>query len=113
MDPELVAPAAAWLAHESCTISGDMMISMAGRVARAYVAETKGVYHPDWTIEQIGEEISAIREVQDSLIFPPVPSGHLDHLKHCFAVARTGYSPCMMFSTLPAHSGRQMSKSGM
>ncbi|HEY8385622.1 MAG TPA: SDR family NAD(P)-dependent oxidoreductase, partial [Porticoccaceae bacterium] len=33
MGPELVAPVVGWLAHESCTLSGEMLISIAGRVA--------------------------------------------------------------------------------
>ena len=56
MDPELVAPAVAWLAHESCSITGEMLIAMAGRVARAYATETPGVYRPAWTIEQVTEQ---------------------------------------------------------
>ena len=43
MDPALAAPAVAWLSHESCSISGEMLVSVAGRIARAYVADTRGV----------------------------------------------------------------------
>ena len=52
MGPELVAPAVGWLAHESCSITGEMLVALAGRVARAVVAETPGVYRPSWSIEQ-------------------------------------------------------------
>src|SRR5258705_13902432 len=61
MGPELVAPAVAWLAHESCSITGEMLVAIAGRVAKAYVAETPGVYRPSWTMEQVGEDMDAIR----------------------------------------------------
>ncbi len=37
MGPELVAPVVGWLAHESCSITGEMLIALAGRVARAVV----------------------------------------------------------------------------
>ncbi len=90
MDPELVAPAVAWMAHESCSITGEMLIAVAGRVARAYVAETEGVYRPDWTIEQIAESIGAIRDTANPWLFPPAPSGHLDHLRRSFAMAMAG-----------------------
>ena len=90
MDPELVAPTVGWLAHESCSVTGEMLIAGAGRVARAYVAETPGVYRPGWTIEQVGEEIGAIRESDEPLLFPPVPTGHLDHLRYTFAMATKG-----------------------
>jgi len=90
MDPELVAPAVGWLAHESCSITGEMLISVAGRVARAYAAETEGVYRPSWTIEQIAENIGAIRDTTNPWLFPPAPSGHLDHLRRSFAMATAG-----------------------
>ncbi|RLT98709.1 SDR family NAD(P)-dependent oxidoreductase [Ketobacter sp.] len=90
MDPELVAPAVAWMAHESCSITGEMLVSIAGRIARAYAAETKGVFKPAWTIEQVAEQIAAIRDPENSLVFPPVPTGHLDHLRYSFEMASKG-----------------------
>ncbi len=42
MGSDLVAPAVAWLAHESCSINGEILIALAGRVATAVVAETPG-----------------------------------------------------------------------
>ena len=88
MTPDLVAPVVGWLAHESCSITGEMLASMAGRVAKAFVAETRGVYHPKWTIEQVAAEIDAIRDTERPVIFPTVPSGHVDHLRYSFAMAR-------------------------
>jgi NAD(P)-dependent dehydrogenase (short-subunit alcohol dehydrogenase family) len=90
MTPDLVAPVVGWLAHESCSITGEMLASMAGRVAKAFVAETPGVYHPKWTIEQVAEDIDAIRDTDHPVIFPPAPSGHIDHLRYSFAMARAG-----------------------
>lgn len=90
MDPELVAPAVGWLAHESCSVTGEMLVAMAGRVARAYAAETPGVYHPAWSIEQAGEEIDAIRNTDAPVVFPVVPSGHVDHLRYSFGMAAAG-----------------------
>lgn len=87
MDPELVAPAVAWMAHESCTITGEMLIAIAGRIARAYAAETQGVYQPAWTVEQVAEQMGAIRNTENPLIFAPAPSGHVDHLRYSFAMA--------------------------
>ncbi|WP_372799306.1 SDR family NAD(P)-dependent oxidoreductase, partial [Litorivivens sp.] len=87
MDPDLVAPTVGWLAHESCSVSGEMLSSAAGRIARAFPAESPGVYQPSWTIEQVGERIEAIRNADQPLVFAPVPSGHMDHLRYCFAMA--------------------------
>lgn len=90
MDPELVAPAVAYLCHESCAVTGEMIVAMGGRVARAYVAETPGVHRPSWTVEQVASEIDAIRDASAPLIFAPVPQGELDHLLYGFGMARGG-----------------------
>jgi NAD(P)-dependent dehydrogenase (short-subunit alcohol dehydrogenase family) len=90
MGPNLVAPVVGWLAHESCSISGEMLISMAGRVARAFVAETEGVYRAEWTIDDVGDSIASIRDTDREWILSPVPSGHSDHLRRSFEMARNG-----------------------
>ncbi|AZG45116.1 SDR family NAD(P)-dependent oxidoreductase [Gordonia insulae] len=90
MGPELTAPAVGWLAHESCSITGEMLVSIAGRVARAYIAETEGVYQPEWSVEDVGERIAEIRDTTDSWLLPVVPSGHVDHITKSFALATEG-----------------------
>jgi NAD(P)-dependent dehydrogenase (short-subunit alcohol dehydrogenase family) len=90
MGPEFVAPAVGWLAHESCSITGEMLIALAGRLARAFIAETPGVYRPSWTIEEVGEHLGAIRDDTAALVFPPVPDGHDDHIRYSFAMAAQG-----------------------
>lgn len=90
MDPDLVAPTVGYLAHEECAVTGEMLIAMAGRVARAYTMETKGAFRPDWTIEQIAENLDTIRATDNALHFAPVPDGHMDHLRYCFEMARAG-----------------------
>lgn len=88
MEPDMVAPLVAWLCHESCEVTGELLISAAGRMARAWTAESPGVYQPQWTIEQVAAQWAAIRDQSAPLHFPPAPSGHLDHLLHSFAMAR-------------------------
>jgi NAD(P)-dependent dehydrogenase (short-subunit alcohol dehydrogenase family) len=90
MGPELVAPAVCWLAHESCSVSGEMMIAIAGRVAAAVIAETPGVYQPSWTIEDVGLRLDAIRDDSAPLVFPVVPDGHADHIRYSFGLATQG-----------------------
>jgi len=90
MLPELVAPVVGWLCHESCSITGEMLISIAGRVARACVAESPGVYRPSWSIEQVAENMDAIRSTAAAVIFPVVPAGHVDHIRYSFAMAAQG-----------------------
>jgi NAD(P)-dependent dehydrogenase (short-subunit alcohol dehydrogenase family) len=88
MDPELVAPVVGWLAHHACSITGEMLISIAGRVAKGFIAETPGVYRPSWSIEDVGEQIAAVRNTDAAKIFPVVPSGHVDHLRYSFEMAK-------------------------
>jgi len=91
MEPELVAPMVGWLAHESCSVSGEMLVAIAGRMARIYLAETPGAYRPAWSIEQVAERMPAIRDTSTAAwIFPPVPSGQMDHIRRSFEMARKG-----------------------
>lgn len=90
MEPELVAPAVGWLAHESCSITGEILAAIAGRMARVVVAETPGVYRPSWTIEEVGEQIDAIRDAADPLIFAVVPDAHAKHIGYSFGMAAHG-----------------------
>jgi NAD(P)-dependent dehydrogenase (short-subunit alcohol dehydrogenase family) len=91
MCTEQVAPVVGWLAHQSCSITGEMLIAVAGRVARATVAESAGVYRPSWSIEEVGENLDAIRDAHAPLMFPVVPDGHAEHLRYSFArVEREG-----------------------
>jgi NAD(P)-dependent dehydrogenase (short-subunit alcohol dehydrogenase family) len=90
MEPELVAPMVGWLAHESCSVTGEMMIAVAGRMARAFIAESPGVYQPSWSIEQVGERIDAVRKTDAPLVFNVVPTGQVDHLRFSFEMAKKG-----------------------
>ena len=90
MGPELVAPIVGWLADESCSISGEMLICMAGRVARALIAETEGVYQPSWSIDEVGQRMDEIRDTSKLWMLPPVPSGYIEHLTRSFDMARKG-----------------------
>lgn len=86
MEPELVAPVVAWLAHADCTVSGEAIAAIAGRVARMFVAETRGVYRPAWTIDEVALEAPAILDKAEVLDFGL--HGHLDHIGYSFAMAK-------------------------
>jgi hypothetical protein len=64
MAPELVAPMAALLAHESCPVSGEIYAAGAGRFARMFLATTPGYVHqgPDVTVEDVAEHWAAIND---------------------------------------------------
>jgi NAD(P)-dependent dehydrogenase (short-subunit alcohol dehydrogenase family) len=87
MGSELVAPVVGWLAHESCSVTGELFIALAGRVARAVIAESPGVCRPSWTVEDVGSHLDAIRDVEAPLIFAAVPDGHNEHIRYSFELA--------------------------
>jgi len=87
MGAELVAPVVGWLSHESCSVTGELFIALAGRVARAVIAESPGVCRSSWTIEEVGSHLDAIRYVEAPLIFPVVPDGHNQHIRYSFELA--------------------------
>ncbi|BCI55149.1 short-chain dehydrogenase [Mycolicibacterium litorale] len=87
MEPELVAPTVGWLTHEFCSVTGEMFIALAGRVATAVVAESPGVHRPSWTVEDVAADLDAIRDRSRPVVFPVVPDGHNAHIRYSFAMA--------------------------
>jgi len=90
MGPEMVAPAVGWLCHESCSVTGETLTSIAGRIAKMFLAETPGVYRRHWTMAEVGREIDAIRDTRAPVIFPPVPSGITEHIRYSIDMANAG-----------------------
>jgi len=64
MPPELVAPMAAFLAHEDCPVSGEIYAAGAGRFARLFIASTEGYVHLGSapTIEDVAEHWATIND---------------------------------------------------
>jgi len=65
MPPELCAPAAAFLAHESCPLNGEVLQAGMGGVARIAVVCTKGITSPSISAEEIAERIGEVMDVSD------------------------------------------------
>lgn len=57
--PEQVAPVVAYMAHRRCGFTGEVIVAAAGRFARACIAETRGYFDPNLTIESVAANISA------------------------------------------------------
>jgi len=47
------------------------------------------VYRSQWTIEQVADQMDAIRAAGSPWIFPVVPSGHVDHIRQSFEMAKS------------------------
>jgi NAD(P)-dependent dehydrogenase (short-subunit alcohol dehydrogenase family) len=71
MDPELVAVTAAYLAHESCTLNGEVLISGGGDVMRLAPVVTTGIsMGKALTVEAIAERIDAIIDTDGARVAP-------------------------------------------
>lgn len=64
MSPDLVAPMAAFLAHESCPVSGEIYAAGAGRFSRMFIASTMGYVDPgpQPTMEDIAQNWATIND---------------------------------------------------
>lgn len=62
MEPELVAPMAAYLAHDDCPVSGEIYTAGAGRFARLFIASTEGYVNPAPTVEDVAEHWAMIND---------------------------------------------------
>ena len=60
MGPHQVAPAVVYLAHESCSLNGETLSASGGRVGRAFMGVTKGIYEDDLTLETVAERIDEV-----------------------------------------------------
>ena len=65
MPPELCPPAAAFLAHESCPLNGEVLQAGMGGVARIAVVCGKGISSSSVTAEEIAERIGEVMDVSD------------------------------------------------
>ena len=65
-----------------------MIASIAGRISRAFIAETKGVYQPGWTIDEVAAACEAFHDKSEVLDFGL--HGHVGHIGYSFEMARRG-----------------------
>ncbi len=89
--PELVAPVVAWLAHESCSVTGEMYVAMAGRMARAMITETEGVFQS--VVDQRGgRRAGSARSAKARACGLSRPSHRAfqEHMGRSFEMARKG-----------------------
>ena len=90
MGPELVAPAVGWLAHETCSVTGEILVALAGRVAtRGRRRNARGVSP---VVVDRGRRRTHRRDPRHvrRWSFPVVPDGHGDHIRYSFGMAAQG-----------------------
>src|SRR5258705_4038789 len=65
LDPGLVAPVVAFLAHADCPVSGEIFTVVAGHVARFFIGRTKGYFNPRMSLEYDLSHLDEIRDQAD------------------------------------------------
>ncbi len=93
MEPELVSPVVGYLSHEDCSVTGEMFVSIAGRIARAFISETEGVYRPSWTIDEVADQLGAIRDPAGAWTLHPAEGAYAEHIARSFAMAGSQEGP--------------------
>jgi NAD(P)-dependent dehydrogenase (short-subunit alcohol dehydrogenase family) len=61
LGPEFVTPVVAYLAHESCSVTGEVYSVGGGRVARVFIGVTPGYVNKTLTVEDVANNIDEIR----------------------------------------------------
>jgi len=60
LDPGLVTPVVAWLAHEDCPVTGEIYSVGGGRVAKIFVGVTPGFFKKDLTAEDVRDNFTQV-----------------------------------------------------
>ena len=68
LSPDLVSPAVAWLAHEECELSGEILCAGGGHLGRFLVIETRGISVSDPTIETVRDQWCQISDTSDFIV---------------------------------------------
>jgi NAD(P)-dependent dehydrogenase (short-subunit alcohol dehydrogenase family) len=71
LSPALVAPPVAYLAHESCRMTGQGISAVGKEVSRIFLGKTAGYVNPDLTLEDVAANIDQICSLEGYA----VPSG--------------------------------------
>lgn len=61
LDPALVAPVVAFLAHRQCPVSGEIYTAGAGHVSRFFIGRTPGYRNPTLSTEDVAAHFDEIR----------------------------------------------------
>jgi short-subunit dehydrogenase len=78
LDPALASPVVAWLSHEDCTLNGQILSAVAGRVVRVFVGVTPGYTATDLQPEDVRDHLD---EILDTAGFG-IPQGGPDALRY-------------------------------
>jgi len=66
--PEMASPAAVFLAHESCSLNGEILVAGGGQVQRLVFSETQGIIREAITPEDIAQNLDAVMDVSNAQV---------------------------------------------
>jgi NAD(P)-dependent dehydrogenase (short-subunit alcohol dehydrogenase family) len=87
--PGLVSPVVAWLAHEECLANGEILSAAAGRVARVFIAETRGYYSETLSLEDVRDQWELVCD-EHGYSVPMSAEQERDLLERAFTEAEAG-----------------------
>jgi NAD(P)-dependent dehydrogenase (short-subunit alcohol dehydrogenase family) len=86
IDPALVAPVVAFLAHAECPVTGEIYTVGAGQVSRFFIGRTHGYFNPALSPEDVAANLDVIRDE----VGYTVPAGPADEMAELFAAIMPG-----------------------
>ncbi|MEV6590786.1 SDR family NAD(P)-dependent oxidoreductase [Streptomyces acidicola] len=84
LDPALVSPVVAFLAHEDCPVTGEIYTAGAGQVARFFTGRTRGYHNPTLSLEDVRDHLAEIRD-ETGYTVPTGPSEEIAQLLRAVA----------------------------
>lgn len=89
LHPAKVAPAVAWLLHEDCTVTGEIIAAGGGRVARYYIGQTRGAFRDSPTPESVRDDWERVVDLEEAII-PKTSSDELVILQEMLVASGAG-----------------------
>jgi NAD(P)-dependent dehydrogenase (short-subunit alcohol dehydrogenase family) len=86
LDPALVSPVVAFLAHAQCRVSGEIYTVGGGQVSRFFIGRTKGYYNPTLSIEDVHAHLDQIRDPAEHT----VPAGPAEEMADLYQAIIAG-----------------------
>ena len=86
LDPALVAPVVAYLAHAECSVSGEIYTVGGGQVSRFFIGRTRGYHNLSMTVEDVCAHFDEIRDPTEHT----VPAGPPDEMIDLYQAIASG-----------------------
>lgn len=62
LDPALVSPVVAFLAHQECPVTGEIYTVGGGNISRFFIGRTRGYFNAALSVEDVRDHLAQIRD---------------------------------------------------